>query len=121
MNGEDGLCLDSLPFRRRHPISLPEQNQTLVFPPLAIEIEAGRCSRTCPIYLDDWLVSTLLTRFVRQRHNVISCVSELEKDDPKILLDEMRFIAHLPGIVSPSCLPLLNTMPRALHEIPPRF
>src|ERR1700733_12790432 len=87
------------------------------FPPLAIEIEAGRCSRTCPIYLDDWLVSTLLTRFVGQRHNVISCVSELEKDDPKILLDEMRFIAHLPSIVSPSCLPLLNTMPRALHEI----
>ena len=105
MNGGGRSCLDSLPFRRRHPISLPEQNRNLFLFPLAFEIEAGRCSRACSIYLDDWLVSTLPTRLVRQRHNLISCVSELEKEDPKILFDEMRFIAHLLGIASLSCLP----------------
>jgi hypothetical protein len=83
-------CLGSLPFRRRHPVSLPEQIQTLFFFPLAIEIEAGRWSRAC--YMSGRLVSSaLLTRFVRQQK------------DSKILFDEIRFIAHFLSIISLSC------------------
>jgi hypothetical protein len=54
---------------------------------------------------------------------VISCVSELENEDPKILFDEMRFIDPFAcwALFPSACLPLLNTMPRALHEIPPGF
>jgi hypothetical protein len=87
-------CLDSLPFRRRHPISLPEQNQTLFFFfPLAIEIEAGGCSRTCPIYLDDWLVSTLLTPICQTAAQCDQlCLPSLKMKILKILFDEMRFI-----------------------------
>ena len=84
MNGADGLVLTLLfgadtQFRYLNKIKP-------CFFPLAIEIEAGRWSRTC--YMSGRLVSSaLLTRFVRQQHNVISCVSEPEK---KILKSYLR-------------------------------
>jgi hypothetical protein len=49
-------CLGSLPFRRRHPVSLPEHNQTPVFFPLRqlrLKQADGVGHAIC---LDDWLV-----------------------------------------------------------------
>jgi hypothetical protein len=61
MNGEDGLVLTLFPFGADTQFRYLNKIKPCFFFPLAIEIEAGGCSRTCPIYLDDWLVSTLLT------------------------------------------------------------
>jgi hypothetical protein len=79
-------CLDSLPFRRRHPVSLPEQNQTLFFFLWQLRLKQANGVGTC--HMSGRLVSSaLLTRFVRQQHNMISRVSEPDK---KVLKSYLR-------------------------------